>query len=76
MNGYFISSVTSSSSFYFAFIFIFDALNLDSESPFKKASMNHQATRFPAKGLCWEGQVRKVLLKGVFMYVNCTMYCY
>ena len=37
--------------------------------------MNHQATCFPAESLCWEGRVRKVLLKGVFMYVNCTMYC-
>lgn len=54
----------------------FDALNLNFKSPFKKADMSHQATCFPAEELCWEGWVRKVLLKGVFMYVNCTMYCY
>lgn len=33
------------------FFFIFDALNLDSKSPFKKASMSHQATCFPAEGM-------------------------
>lgn len=38
--------------------------------------MSQHATCFPAEELRWEGRVRRVLLKGVFMSVNCTMYCY